>query len=130
MAILDGDIASAIFKGFKGKLLTGLIRQRTVPSSGALDQYGDPIDLEATDTAIEGFVENYDDAYRARAGIPETDLQVNIFAKSAPAITPGKDDIVKFTRGTVDTWYQLRRVKTDPALALWQCQAFEIEAPL
>lgn len=127
--LLDGDLATSIYEGFKGKLLTGLIRQRVTPESGALDSLGDPIELSSTDTVIEGFVENYDDAYRARAGIPETDIQVNFFSKSADGVTPGKDDLVKFTRGTTDTWYQLRRVKTDPAIALWSCQAFQIPEP-
>jgi hypothetical protein len=129
VGILEGSLAEQIYKGFKGRLLSGIIRQRAVPTSGALDTYGDPIDLAPVDTALEGFTEDYDDAFRARAGIPGTDLKVNIFAKSCPAITPGKDDLVKFTRAGVAEWYQLRRVKVDPAGALWECQAFRIKDP-
>ena len=130
MGFLEGSLAQAIYTGFKGKLLSGLIRQYSEPSSGALDAYGDPIDLSPTDTTIEGFTENYDDAYRARAGIPETDIKVNFFAKSAPGIVPTKDDIIKLTNNSVDHWYQVRRAQTDPATALWVCQAFAIEAPV
>lgn len=129
MALLEGDLAKSIFKGFKGKLLSGTIRQRATPDSGALDEYGDPVEVTATDTAMEGFVEDYDDQYRVQAGIPETDVLVNIFAQSCPAVRPSKDDVVKFTQGGTVTWYQLRRVRTDPALALWSCQAFVIEEP-
>lgn len=129
MGLLDYDLATQIYAGFKGRLLTGLIRQYSAPQSGALDSHGDPIDLAPVDTAIEGFTEGYDDAYRARAAIPSLDLKVNIFAKSCPGITPGKDNIVKFTRDGVGEWYQLRRAQTDPATALWVCQAFAIPEP-
>lgn len=129
MSLLSGDLASQIFAGFKGRLLSGIIRHQTVPESGGLDALGDPIDTATTDTAIEGFTEAYDDAFRNRAGIPETDLMVNIFAKSCPGVTPSKDDVVRIDHGTVAEWYQLRRVKTDPATALWTCQAFAVPDP-
>lgn len=130
MALLTGDLANQVFAAFKGKLLKGIIRQKVIAESGGLDTLGDALDEEAVDTAIEGFWENYDDAYRARAGIPITDLQVNIFAKSCPGITPGKDDKVKLIgTGGIAVWYQLRAAKTDPATALWSCRAFVIPEP-
>jgi hypothetical protein len=130
MALLEGDLAQAIYDGFKGRLLRGVIRQFQSSESGSLDEYGDPIDLAPVDTAIEGFVEDYDAMYLARAGLPENSIKVNIFAKSAPSITPTRDDLVRFDRAGVSTWYQLRRVQTDPALAMWTCpDAFEIEDP-
>ncbi|GGB00540.1 hypothetical protein GCM10011491_30930 [Brucella endophytica] len=121
--LLTGQIAKAIYAGFKGKLLTGQLRQQ---SAGGLDEYGDPTPGTVTLSPMQGFTDEYDDAYRARAGIPETDLIVNIFAQSLPAgIRPGKDDKAQF----LGQWYQIRAVKTDPATALWTCQAFRIEAP-
>lgn len=129
MGLLDGDLAQAIYDGFKGRLLSGIIRQRT--TSGGLDSYGDPVGQSSSDSTIEGFVEEYDDSYIANAGIPKDSIKVNIFAKSADGVRPSRDDIVRFDRGATSTWYQLRRVKTDPAEALWVCpDAFEIEAPL
>jgi hypothetical protein len=129
MGLLDGSLAEQIYAGFKGKLLTGIIRKRSQPESAALDSLGDPLELAPADTAIEGFTENYDDAFAARAGIPSTDIMVNIFAKSCPGIVPGKDDIVRMTQAGVATWYQLRRAKVDPAGALFICQAFVIPEP-
>jgi hypothetical protein len=121
--LLTGQLAKAIYAGFKGKLLSGSLR-RVAP--GGLDQYGDTVPGTVTTYPCEGFTDKYDDAYRARAGIPETDLIVNIFAQSLPAgIQPTKDDTAQF----LGTWYQLRAVKTDPATALWVCQAYEIRAP-
>jgi hypothetical protein len=128
--ILDGSLADAIYAGFKGRLLTGLIRQSEPPVSGALDALGDPIDLATTDTAIEGFYEDYDSAYLARAGIPGDSVKVSIFAKSAPDIEPGKDDIVKLVQAGSALWFQVRRVQTDPAKALWVLpDAFRIPDP-
>lgn len=129
MSMLNGSVATAIYKGFKGKLLTGTIRQYSSPASGALDEYGDPIDLAATNTSIEGFVDAYSAFYAAQAGIPETDLKVCIFGKSCPGVIPTKDDVVKFTQAGSATWYQIRAVAVDPALALYECQAFVIPEP-
>lgn len=130
MGLLDGGLATSIYRGFKGRLLSGEIRQYVAPQSGGHDEFGDPAaTLVPVDTAIEGFTEDYDDAYAARAGIPGTDFKVNIFAQSAPAITPGKDDTGYFTRAGVKEWFQLREVRTDPAKALWTCQAFSIPEP-
>lgn len=129
MGLLDGDLAQQIYEGFRGKLLTGIIRQEAIPSSGALDSYGDPIDAQDVDTAIEGFSAAYNDAFRARAGIPEQDVKVCIFANSCPGITPSKDDKVRIDRAGVSTWFQLRKVGIDPAKAMWVCQSFEIAEP-
>ena len=130
MGMLDGDLAQSIYDGFRGVLLAGIIRQRAVPDSGGLDAHGDPLDLTPTDTELEGYFENYDSMYLARSGLPADSVKVAIFAKSCPAIIPTKDDLVKLTRGGVDRWFQLRRVQTDPAQALWECpDAFEIEEP-
>ncbi len=69
----------------------------------------------------------------SRSGIPNTDVKVNIFGASVPGYQPAKDDIVRLDRktktGVVSTWYQLRGSRTDPAQALWVCQAFVIPAP-
>lgn len=129
MGLLDTQLRDAIYAGFKDKLLSGVIRQYSEPASGALDEYGDPIDVAPTDTDIQGFVDEIDDRYRAQAGIPEEDVLVNIFGGSATSVTPAKDDVVRFTRNSVATWYQLRRVKVDPAGALYTCQAYVIPEP-
>lgn len=130
MGLLDGELATSIYDGFKGRLLTGTIRQRTVPDSGALDANGDPVDLASTDVSLEGFFDNYDLAYMKRASLPDDSVKVCIFAKSCPDTTPTRDDIVRMRRAGIDYWFQLRRVMIDPAGALWECpDAFEIPAP-
>lgn len=129
MALLTGDLAKKVFKAFKGKLLTGLIRQTVTPDSGALDDLGDPLDSAPVDTAIEGFTEDYSAYFRATAGIPDTDTKVNIFAESCPGLIPSKDDKVKLIGRFGAQWYQLRSAATDPATALWVCRAFPIPEP-
>ncbi len=129
MSLLVSDLANKVYAAFKGRLLTGLIRQVSVPVSGGLDAHGDPIDSTATFTACQGFFDEYDDAYKMRAGIPHTDLKVCIFAQSIPGIVPGKDDKIMLRGRDGDVWYQVRKVKTDPAFALWETQSFTIPAP-
>lgn len=121
--LLTGKLAKAVFKGFKGKLLTGTLRH-DVPGT-TLDSNGDPTSTTRTVFSVEGFTDEYSAFYRAQAGIPETDLKVNIFSESSPGLTPTKDDRVTF----LGVWYRLRKVKVDPAGALFECQAFEIPKP-
>lgn len=122
--LLTGQLAQKIFTGFKGKLFSGELRREV--KSTTLDEYGDPVSNSLLYFSIEGFSDNYSEFYRAQAGIPETDVEVNIFAKSASTLTPQKDDKV-FMNGV---WYQLRKIKVDPATALWQCQSFVIHPPI
>jgi hypothetical protein len=122
--LLEGDIAKAIFAGFKGKLLKGTLRRETLGTT--LDTYGDPTGDTVTIYPVEGFTSGYSDFYRMSAGIPETDLKVSIFSESSPGLVPQKDDLVKFQ----GRWYQLRSVNNDPATALYSCRAFEVEAPV
>lgn len=123
MGILTGDIAKKIFQGFKGKLLTGILRH--AEPQGALNSYGDSTSQTTTDYDIEGFVDQYTAFFKSQAGIPDTDLKINIFAQSIPGVTPTKDDKAQF----LGVWYQIRRVSVDPATALFECQAFKINSP-
>jgi membrane-bound ClpP family serine protease len=123
-SILQGPLANAIFAGFKDRLLVGTHRRETLGTT--LDEYGDPTGSTVTTTAVQGFVSGYNEFFRATAGIPDTDVKVNIFAKSAPDLVPTKDDLVLFN----SVWYQIRSVRVDPATALWTCQSFVTEAPV
>lgn len=127
MSLLDGQIADAIYAGFKGKLKTGTLRKVSIGVSAGLDDLGDPIDTAPVSYAFEGFTARYSAFYRAQAGIPDTDLKLNIFAKSLDAgIEPGIDD-----KAVIDgIWYQIRKRAIDPAGALWVCQSFEIAEPV
>lgn len=130
MGLLDGDLANEIYEGFKGELLTGIFRQAVPTVSGGLDRYGDDAAPDVpVDTDCEGWTEFYSAAFAARSGIPDTDVQVNIFSASMPGITPTPDDIVRLDRAGVSTWYQVRKKATDPAQAVWQLQSFEIPEP-
>lgn len=122
MGLLDGALAKQIFAGFKGLLLKGRIRQE-VPSG--VDSNGDPI-VTVVETAIEGFLDEYSAFYKQTAGIPDTDFKANFFAQSAATVTPTRDDKI-FLGGK---WCQVRKVSTDPATALWECQVFETQAPI
>lgn len=111
-----------INKGFQGQLLPGTLR-RKVPGS-TVDSFGDVTSSTFTTHTFNGMVDTYSAFYRAQAGIPDTDVKILIIAGSLD-VEPQKDDQVKVR----DTWYQLRDKETDPAIAAWTCQAFEIEDP-
>lgn len=117
MALLD-KIAKQIYAGFKGKLLTGTLSHSE--GSGA-DEYGDPTSTVTTEYACQGFIEDYSLYYRATAGIPDGDVRIVIFAQSLSA-TPTKDDKITMR----DQQYQIRQVRSDPAQATWELQAFPL----
>lgn len=119
---LESQIRKAVADGFRGQLLPGTLL-REAPT-GSNDEYGDPEFGEPSSHTFEGMVDTYSQFYSAQAGIPDTDVRVLIIAGSLD-ITPIKTDKVKIR----DKWYQIREIRTDPALATWECQSFEIADP-
>jgi len=119
MGLLDGQIAAAIAKGFNGKLLKGTLRKLTTTGQ---DSYGDPIQTHA-DFLTQGFVDNYSDIYRAQAGIPNTDVRITLIAGLTRA-APAKDDEIMMQ----GSYYRIRAVSADPALAHYECQSFGVSA--
>lgn len=128
MGLLDGGIAKAIYKGFKGKLLKGQLRVET--AVGGLDDAGDPIASTVAYYRVEGFVDLFSEFYKKQAGIPDSDMKVSIFSASVPGVEIQKDHKIWLKGNFGVKWYQVRVPRIDPAGALWECQAFEIEAPI
>jgi hypothetical protein len=120
-SLLESQLRKAIAKGFKGKLLKG-----TLWRSGAttVNTLGDDVPATPQTFSFEGFREDYSQFYRAQTGIPDTDCKVVIIAGLC-ATTPSKDDKLQL-RGQ---WFQIRRVRGDPAGATHECQCFETGAP-
>lgn len=121
VSFLEGQLRNAIAKGFNGKLLTGTL-SRPGAATG-VDEYGDPIYTVPFEIPVQGFVDEYNDAYRATAGIPETDSKVCLIA-GLMSTDPQKDDKVKFPGFPL---FQIRKVKTDPAIAMWECQSYKVD---
>lgn len=130
MGLLDGDLASAIYEGFKGRLLSGNAYRSGAALSSGEDEFGDPTDTDRQSWAVQGFIESYSRHTRAQAGIPDSDVKVSLFSQSAPDYVPKKDDLVALTGATV-RWVRLvgGPLDIDPAGALWTLQATEIGAP-
>lgn len=117
---LEGALAKAIYKGFKGRLLKGVLT-RTTPG-GTLDALGDPTSVTPATFAFEGFVENFTAFYRANAGIPDGDVSILIIAQSIKTV-PNQEDRVTL-RGVT---YQLRKlVENDPANAAYRWAGYEV----
>lgn len=134
MGLLDGDLARAIHQGFRGRLLGGVIRRDAAPENVTLDAYGDPETTAPVVIPIEGFDEAYSAFSRAQAGIPDTDVRVNILGYPLGDFRPSEGDLIRLDRkdasgNTTSRWFQVRRSSVDSAGALWTCQSFETEAP-
>jgi len=128
-------MAGSIYAGFKGKLRTGVIRR--MGAGTGLDGHGRPQDATPAFHTMEGFEDNYSAFRRASEGIPLTSVRLNIFGASiTPPIEPSVDMMVRLdypaTNGQAaySQWYKLKeRRDTDPAKALWQCEAQKMKAP-
>jgi hypothetical protein len=134
VSLLDGQIRDAIWAGFKGRLLKGVLRRYIAVNSGGLDDLGDPIDTsDYTEWPIEGFRDEFSRFTRAQAGIPDTDYKICIFGGVQPDLTPKHGDLVRLDRASGSFWSRLNGeksgIKIDPAGALWDCRASEAEAP-
>ena len=76
-------------------------------------------DLASVSTyPCKAMIEAYSDHLRAVAGIPDTDLRLLIVGTSI-TVEPIKGDTVTLDGRS----YALIRVDTDPARAMWTCQA-------
>jgi hypothetical protein len=127
-SFLDG-MAGSIYAGFKGQLRKGVIVRNV---SGGLDSHGRPNGAILIGAPVEGFPDDYSEFFRAQAGIPATDLKVNLFAASIAGLRPQKDDRVRFdfpataSQPAYSQWYQLRAAATDPATVLWVCRGYAV----
>ena len=125
VSFLEGSLAKAIARGFKGKLKVGTIRENQ-PSG--LDDFGDEV---PPDTIVEhtftGIRENFDASWMARALIPETDVSILILLQSVnPLYQPKQDDLVFIEK----MWHKIRRIlKIDPAGASIQLQCYVVQTP-
>jgi len=72
----------------------------------------------STTHPCKAMIEAYSDQLRAVAGIPDTDVKLMIVGTSV-AIDPIKGDTVTLSGRN----WALIRVDTDPARAMWSCQA-------
>lgn len=128
-------MAGSIYAGFKGQLRTGVIRR--LAGGTGLDGHGRPQGSAPAFHTIEGFDDDYSAFRRANEGIPQDSLRVNIFGASiTPPIKPGLDMMVRLDYPAANgapaysRWFKLKeRIETDPAKALWQCEAQEAKAP-
>ena len=121
MGLLDGEIASTIGAALNFMMLDATIRR---DGSSTVDARGNNIDGTPVTYACRGFRDSYSDFYRSLVGIPDTDIKI-VLTASYLATVPTQDDKIQIS----GTWYQARSVRTDPATAAWEIQAFEIAAP-
>lgn len=120
VSFLDpSQLRAKIAAGFKGKLLVGSL---TRVGSTTVDEYGDPVPGATQTFVVNGLVDEYNDVYRAQAGIPETDSKIILIA-GLSEVEPQKDDKITFPNFST---FQVRKVKTDPARAHFECQSYMV----
>lgn len=128
-SLLDTFIRKEVAKGFKGKLLRGLLMREVV---GSVNDLGDPTVSSVETYTFEGIRDHFDARYAATAAIPTTDVRILIISGLiTPVTTPRKDDKIRI-RGAAgqQQWHQVRAVLTvDPANAHIVLQCFEIDTP-
>lgn len=121
-SLLEGRIAKAVARGFKGKLRKGQIRR--VATAG-VDDFGDALPAGVQTFPFEGIREDYSASFRAQAGIPEEDFKVLVIAGLA-GVQPSVGDQVFIQK----RWGEVRKlVDSDPAEATFTLQCFEIADP-
>lgn len=118
-SFLQNQLKNQIAAGFKNKLLKGKLERKT---NNGVNEFGDPVVNVEETFNIEGFTSKYSDFYRAKFGIPDTDLKVILIAGNCD-VKPEKEDNVSFS----DKKYQIRSVNIDPAEATYICQAYEVQ---
>ena len=130
VSLLDSYIRREIAKGFRGRLLPGVLLREVATT---VDSSGDPVPSASPLTfAVQGIRENFRADFAATAGIPLTDVRILlILGLIRPTATPRKDDKIRIRAddGT-QKWHQVRAVlSVDPANASINLQCFEIPEP-
>lgn len=112
MGLLDGGL-QAVFAGAFGPLfLDGTLHVATTTPDGE-----GGVTRTFENKPVKGMVDSYSDAYRAAAGIPETDVRLIVLQHGVGA-APDTDSEITL-RGAR---YRIMTVGQDPAQAAWTIQ--------
>lgn len=113
---LEGKIATAVGKAFASTFYDATVN-RTVTADPDPSTPWIPGTATTTTYACKGIVDSYSDYAIANSLVDAQDRKVLILATSL-SITPTDLDTITI-RGVT---YTVINVKTDPALAVWECQ--------
>jgi hypothetical protein len=85
------------------------------PGTPVQDSYGGWTTGAPTNTAVKGIIDTYDELYRIRAGIPDTDVKLLVLQQS---VSPGpvQGDTITLRGET----YLIRSVAQDPSQTIWE----------
>lgn len=113
MGLLDGGLQQIVGAAFSGIMLDGTLHIKTLVSDGQ----GGTTETEANHP-IKAMVGNYSAEYRARSGIPATDVQI-IALQAGMSVVPTTDSQI-----TVPGFgkFDIKSVSQDPAKASWEMQ--------
>lgn len=114
MSILEGlpaEIADGIDDLFFDATIT------RAPATG--NPFASPTPDVVTTVDARALADTYSDQLRATGGIPDTHIKILILAEPLGGFTPQNADEIQY-RGRA---YQIVRVDTDPAQAVWTAEA-------
>lgn len=119
-SILEGELAEIIGDALEDADIPYAVTITRITGTNDPGTPWDPSDdtIETTDYECRGYVDTFDDSYRAGGLVQQGDLKVVIVANTL-SITPTLADTVT-VRGET---YNIVNVSSDPALALWEVQA-------
>lgn len=126
---LEGQIAKAIYNGFKGRLKTGTLRRF---SGSGVNALGDLVSSGSTDYTFTGIRETKESQFAGMqnqsegAGIKTTRIEVLILLESI-SVLPQPDDYIYIE----SQWHQVRKVlERDPAGATTKLEVSEVKEPV
>lgn len=124
-SFLEGSLARSLDAGFRGTSLKGQLYRGVPDEDGGMNALGYANRVQGNIWDCRGFIDNTRDYFAGPTS--RTIITVNIFSKSLEkgTVEPQKDDLAQF-RGD---WYQLGEIRTDPAKALWICEAMKTTIP-
>lgn len=129
-SFLDGELATELNDAMGDDLQSGSLRRET---PGGLDSHGDPTSPTYTTYSFKGYRDSFSATFKAQAGIPATDYEIGMLAKSfkdsldaSVSIEPKQGDQILLN----SQWSKVRAIlEIDPATALYRAQCYEIPDP-
>lgn len=107
------DLAADVTSALAGTLRTATLwKSEEVGDDGAGN-----IIYDYVAHACQGTRANYDARYAAEAGIPRTEVSIELLAGTLD-IAPKNLDYIEIE----NAWHVITTVETDPATAVWSCQ--------
>ena len=118
MSLLEDEIAELVADGLAAADLPfDLTLTRVVPGEPDPAKPWEPVADTVQEFECQGFIDSYSDFWISQGVVQAGDRKISIIAKTLSTVPMPGDQIT--ARG--ETYTIVGDVKTDPAIALWEC---------